>query len=254
MKGDETLFFRSCEQNLEIVYCKNSSKLYPNHTHVNNFTIGMILAGSILISQNDIERECLAGNVFIIPPNLAHSIRPKQEPYSIFSLCIHKDFIYDCELTTLIQKVRASVNNLIKDNIINLEQCDTLIDTVTIIYENLSEVELRGTEGVKQAQKLLMNTPENPFPIEMLAKEVCVSPYHLIRSFKQQVGLTPHQFQIQNRVRKAQHLLCNNSNITEVALTTGFCDQSHFDKCFQKIVGMSPSDYLKAQRELNTDE
>ena len=67
--------------------------------------------------------------------------------------------------------------------------------------------------------------------------------YHFIRSFKAEVGLTPHQFQIQNRIRKAQRLIHETNTITEVALTTGFCDQSHFIKQFEKYVGLPPLTY-----------
>jgi AraC-like DNA-binding protein len=55
---------------------------------------------------------------------------------------------------------------------------------------------------------------------------------------------------MQNRIRKSQHLLAENSNIAEVALATGFYDQSHFIKCFKKIMNVTPSEYLLAISEL----
>ena len=57
------------------------------------------------------------------------------------------------------------------------------------------------------------------------------------------MGLTPHQFQLQNRIRKAQRLIHNAETMTEVALSTGFCDQSHFIKQFEKQVGLPPLTY-----------
>ncbi|MCI8418378.1 MAG: helix-turn-helix transcriptional regulator [Lachnospiraceae bacterium] len=56
-----------------------------------------------------------------------------------------------------------------------------------------------------------------------------------IHSFKAEVGFTPHQFQLQNRIRKAQPLMYNAGTVTEVALTTGLCGQSHFIKQFEKL-------------------
>jgi AraC-like DNA-binding protein len=76
-----------------------------------------------------------------------------------------------------------------------------------------------------------------------MAQNAFISKYHFIRSFKAEVGLTPHQFQIQNRIRKAQRLIHETDTITEVALTTGFCDQSHFIKQFEKYVGLPPLTY-----------
>ncbi len=100
--------------------------------------------------------------------------------------------------------------------------------------------------NLKELQDTILEKPENIYLIEEMAKDSRVSPYHMIRKFKEAFGLTPHQFQIQCKVRKAQKLLESNESIPEVALEAGFCDQSHLDRCFQKIVGMTPSQYRKA--------
>ena len=76
-----------------------------------------------------------------------------------------------------------------------------------------------------------------------MAQNAFISKYHFIRSFKSEVGLTPHQFQVQNRIRKAQSLISEAETITEVALKTGFYDQSHFIRQFEKYVGLTPSAY-----------
>ena len=88
--------------------------------------------------------------------------------------------------------------------------------------------------------------PERRYSIDDMAEAAFISKYNLIRTFKHEVGLTPHQFQIQNRIRKAQRLLGEASTIAEVALATGFCDQSHFIRHFEKIVGLTPTDYRQA--------
>ena len=82
--------------------------------------------------------------------------------------------------------------------------------------------------------------------IEEMAKDAGISPYHMIRKFKKAFGLTPHQFQIQCKVRKAQRLLEQKKSIAEVTYEAGFYDQSHLDRCFQKIVGMTPKEYKEA--------
>ena len=77
-----------------------------------------------------------------------------------------------------------------------------------------------------------------------MAKNAFISKYHFIRTFKAEAGLTPHQFQLQNRIRKAKRLMLESKTMTEVALTTGFCDQSHFIRLFERYVGLTPSAYL----------
>ncbi len=101
-------------------------------------------------------------------------------------------------------------------------------------------------DNLKELQNSIMEKPENIYLIEEMAEDSQISPYHMIRKFKKAFGLTPHQFQIQCKVRKAQKLLETSKSIPEVAYEAGFCDQSHLDRCFQKIVGMTPSQYQDA--------
>ncbi len=113
---------------------------------------------------------------------------------------------------------------------------------------NDDKTDISYSAMLKQA---ILNAPEAVFSIENMAQSVCISPYHMIRKFKTEHGLTPHQFQIQCRVRKAQKLLEKGKGVTEVAYATGFCDQSHFDRCFQKIVRMTPGNYKQAVKRLS---
>ena len=59
--------------------------------------------------------------------------------------------------------------------------------------------------------------PELPWKLEDMAEAAFMSKYHLIRSFRRETGLTPHQFQLQNRVRKGQRLLAGPATVAEAA-------------------------------------
>lgn len=103
-----------------------------------------------------------------------------------------------------------------------------------------------GADGIRKLKKWILDMPENMVLIGDMARNIGVSPYHMIRQFKAVCGLTPHQFQIQCRVRKGQKLLEAGKSVTEAAYATGFCDQSHFDRCFYRIVRLTPSEYRRA--------
>lgn len=103
---------------------------------------------------------------------------------------------------------------------------------------------------LKKLKQLILDVPENIFLIEDMAQRIGISPYHMIRQFKAVCGLTPHQFQIQCRVRKAQKLLEKGESVVETAYATGFCDQSHFDRHFHKIVRLTPSEYKQSVKQL----
>ena len=79
-----------------------------------------------------------------------------------------------------------------------------------------------------------------------LASQVNLSPHHFSMLFKQALGVTPHQYVLQARIREAQRQLATGrAEISEVALRLGFSDQSHFSRAFRKITGTTPARWGK---------
>ncbi len=76
-----------------------------------------------------------------------------------------------------------------------------------------------------------------------LADLAHVSPYHLHRLFCQEVGIAPHRYQTQVRVDRAKTLLAQGLPISQVAVETGFADQSHLTRHFKRLVHVTPGRY-----------
>jgi AraC family transcriptional regulator len=73
---------------------------------------------------------------------------------------------------------------------------------------------------------------------------VQISPYHFLRLFKKSVGITPHQYILQQRIDRAKYLLRSSSlDIAAIALRAGFCDASHLNRCFKNSLDMTPSQW-----------
>jgi AraC family transcriptional regulator len=82
--------------------------------------------------------------------------------------------------------------------------------------------------------------------LSQLAAEANLSQDHLIRTFRQNLGMTPHQYVMQRRIEKAKELLIStNTPIAELSMATGFSDQSHLSTAFRRAVGQSPARYRK---------
>lgn len=121
---------------------------------------------------------------------------------------------------------------------------------ICVAVDEMSDKDENEIRYIKRLKQLILDAPEKVLLIEDMAQHIGMSPYHMIRKFKTACGLTPHQFQIQCRIRKAQKLLEAEKSVTEVAYATGFCDQSHFDRCFHKIVRLTPSEYKQSVKHL----
>jgi AraC-like DNA-binding protein len=71
---------------------------------------------------------------------------------------------------------------------------------------------------------------------------------HFSRAFRTTTGLPPHRWHLNARIRRAQELLLDNAlSLVEIALETGFADQSHFTRCFQHQVGTTPGAWRRTR-------
>jgi AraC-like DNA-binding protein len=82
-----------------------------------------------------------------------------------------------------------------------------------------------------------------------LAAVAGLSVYHFARAFKQTAGVTPHHYLVRQRIERAQEMLARSElPLSEVALATGFSDQSHLARHFRQLVGMTPGQFRWSQR------
>lgn len=81
-------------------------------------------------------------------------------------------------------------------------------------------------------------------PLTKLAEIAGMSTHYFSELFRQSVGVSPHQYLLQQRIDRAKTLLQETAlPLAEISLMSGFQDQSHFTKVFRKLVGTTPSRY-----------
>lgn len=92
---------------------------------------------------------------------------------------------------------------------------------------------------------------EAPLTVRDVAREVGLSPFHMIRQFEAVFGLTPHQYRIGVRLDRARDLLARGElSVTEVCMHLGFSSLGSFSASFTRRVGESPSAYRRRARTL----
>ncbi|MBE9179697.1 AraC family transcriptional regulator [Oculatella sp. LEGE 06141] len=140
-----------------------------------------------------------------------------------------------------------------------LNEPTTQLEQETRMIEFLSRLFLRHTEP---HQPLRSPKPETkaislirayleahytePISIDTLSHLAGLSPYYLIRSFHQQVGLPPHGYQRHWQLLQAKRSLQTPTSLAEIAIEHGFYDQSHLNRYFKRTFGIAPGQYQKS--------
>ncbi len=245
-------YFYSRMPRIEVILCENSNISYPLHNHVSVITIGMVLNGSITLTTKQGIFVYSENQSFVVYPYEPHSIKAESE-YTLLTLCIDKSLVSSTPMGTIRNDMFSVLVAAFHKNNLNPKYLPQVFHQISAITNLISAKEFYDkpfTDVIKQLEAC----PERGISVEDMARGTFISKYHFIRRFKAEVGLTPHQFQIQNRVRKAQRLLSSTKSLTEVALSAGFYDQSHFIKQFEKYVGLTPASYKSAVVLVTSDE
>jgi transcriptional regulator GlxA family with amidase domain len=87
---------------------------------------------------------------------------------------------------------------------------------------------------------------ENSISMEDMAALSGLSSTHFNRRFQQLLRCTPTEYLRTVRVQTAGRFLSSTpKSLAEIAIETGFTDQSHFSRCFHKSTGMTPRNYRR---------
>ena len=83
-----------------------------------------------------------------------------------------------------------------------------------------------------------------------IAEYVHVSPNYLHTLFRREMGITPLEYVMQKRIGRAKRLImAGEMTLLEIALGTGFCSQSHFNRVFRERTGETPVAYRRRLME-----
>jgi AraC family transcriptional regulator len=108
---------------------------------------------------------------------------------------------------------------------------------------------------LRQARDLIRDRFAERLTLADVAESVGVHPVHLAQTFHKTYDCTIGDFVRQLRIEYACRVLATTEiPIADIALTAGFCDQSHFTRTFKRFTRIAPSQYREAFRGLESGE
>ena len=224
---------------VEIVITDGVTRIYPWHLHAKHWTIGLICSGIVHLKTRASEQRIPANGHFSIPPGTVHALQVESHTrlaVLCFDMTQYSEFIMLDALDQLGQTLSREQKNSLQTHALDILKSTT----GKVLYP----------VPIQTAVNLLMEKPEESFSIDYLAKLAGYSPWHFLRLFQKETGLTPHAFQLICRLRKLRNLLRTKQHMAESAPAAGFFDQSHMHKAFRYYHGLTPRQFQKASIKL----
>ncbi|MEA1914814.1 MAG: AraC family transcriptional regulator [Campylobacterota bacterium] len=239
---------------------KHTNRMFSKHFH-DTYTIGITHDG--LFKSTNLNKTVLSykHSTRIINPNELHggssnawnytNFYPSVELFSqiyedMFGLkhvpLFEKHIVDDAVLYNLLLRLFRSVyaqEVQMKIEILLINAVSYLIKNYTHAtkeYTGFFDAPIIMNGSIEYINDMLDST----ITLDDLAHNAQLSKYHFLRVFKKHMGITPHNYILNQRIYKATKSIIEGDRAIDASINSGFSDQSHFNRNFKKVYGYSP--------------
>ena len=272
-------------KDFELFYYENRTPLTVDlHTH-DYYEFYFFLEGNVQMQIGNDFYPVRFGDIMLIPPQVPHRtiINTQAAPYRRFvfwisqEYCNHllqsspdyayimqyvgtaKQYVFHTDLISF-NSVQSKILRLLEEmrsQKFGKEAQISICVNDLILHLNRWAHEL-NTPGKKNYDRVLYRQlmeyieehVEEDLSLEKIASEFFVSKYHIAHVFKDNTGLSIHQFITKKRLDLCRDAIQSKMSITEAYQMFGFGDYSSFYRAFKKEYGISPKDFRDMQMEL----
>jgi AraC-like DNA-binding protein len=251
--------------NLELMHALNITHDYPPHIH-EEYCLVVMLQGVETHVCRGRSYNAFAGCLMLINADEAHSSKSVGTEYRIIHISPKAINRIGFEVSGRNLETPYFSNPVIKDpsvfralldlhlkleqNTSHLEQESDLISAVGLLLARQNKIHStlqplgKEPHRIKLVRDYLKSHYAENVSLSQLASIANLSPFYLLRVFHNEVGFPPHEYQTQVRIAHAKRLIQNGHTISQAAHESGFFDQSHLNRNFKRIVGITPGQYL----------
>jgi AraC-like DNA-binding protein len=249
-----------------------SNYAYDVHTH-DRACFALITRGAIRIRTRGIEFVAQPGDLYAIDADEPHAGWPiDREGWSLRTLYVDiaclQALVDDCSphtpmLTgpiirdTHLTALFGEVHSCSEIEVPSLKREEQYLSFVARLFARHTRsprsAKPLGSEKrpIRLARDFLDFHFDQTIRLTDIARAAGLPPFQLYRAFGRTMGMSPHAYQRQARVRFAVGLIRLGHPISDTAQAAGFADQAHMTRCFRSTIGVTPGAYRDAYRDRN---
>ena len=271
MTGEWSQYYRRGSlHDLEVLHARFIEHRFARHSH-DYYVIGFVEAGVQAYSYRGARHLTPAGQIFLVNPGEPHT----------GEAATHGGYVYRTVYprVALMRQVAAEVTirnalpfftgAVIRDESLRerllrfhyavaegaatLSVESTLIDALAHLIRRHADDRrsracgLNERTAVRKAREYIEAHYHADVSLWELATLVHLSPFYFARAFQKEVGLPPHAYLENVRVKRARELLLRGVAITDVSAAVGYADQSHLTNRFKRLLGMTPGQVARSR-------
>lgn len=230
-----------------------SGEVYPRH-YIQRCVLHYVINGCGKYLLNDDEYQVNKGDIFISQKgDFTSYIADKHQPFTyiwisfecseIFTSLLHQKVFSAFWATHIFNEIYNCKNTVTPEWVI----CAKLYEFFAELASRQNNSILFKKEYISTALNYIESNYSEHIKIEEIAAILGVSRNHFFKLFKQETGISPQEYLISYRLKKATELLKEQKYPQkEIALRIGYPDVYTFSRMFKKKYGISPGEYAKS--------
>ncbi|MBB2943634.1 AraC-like DNA-binding protein [Actinoplanes lutulentus] len=240
---------------VEVLHARFGEHGYPMHAH-DAWTVLLVDDGAVRYDLDRHERGAYGDLVTLLPPKVPHNgtaagprgfrkrvlyLEPHLLPQRLIGASVDTPAITDRTLHRLVSSVHRVLRT--QEEAAAEALLAVALERLRTHLGDPAAPSAPTRDAAHGLRDLLEEHIVEGLPLSAASAQLHFDPAHLVRSFRREFGMSPHQYLISRRVDLARRMIVAGHPLRAAATDAGFYDQPHLTRHFKRILGVPPSHF-----------